>query len=112
MYEKIREALEEIVRPVVFAEATLEQVRAECLDRAQHVAELLGLRVYWGGHYIRPGKKPTLVDSYTLSRPDGMPVAEITFYVEFEKRAETVIAAIAGVDLLLIFRHSPPRPSA
>ena len=41
-----------------------------------------------------------------------MPVAEITFYVEYEKKADTVIAAIAGVDLLLIFRHSSPRPSA
>ena len=105
-FEKIREALNELIKPAVYVNVSLDQVRAECLERVQKIAEMMNLHAGLAGYYIRPTKPPVLVDSYTLMNNYSMPIADITFYISFEKRDDVVVAAVAGVDLLLMFRFA------
>ena len=100
-----------MVRPLIFANATIKDILSECEERVKKIAEITNLQVWAGGHYKKPSQNMYVI-SYTLTRENGTPVADITFYVEYKREKGTFIAGITGVDLLLMFRPDSPHPSA
>jgi len=111
MIDKLFNALNDAVRPLVFANATIKDILSECEERVKRIADITNLQIWAGGYYKKPDRNMYVV-SYTLTKENGMPVADITFYVEFKREKGMLIAGITGVDLLLMFRPDTFHPSA